>query len=35
MKNCPANHDTLSVKKMKDMNKQFFANEKMTLQVKF
>ena len=35
MKNCPANHETLSVKKMKDMNKQFFANEKMTLQVKF
>ena len=35
MKNCPANHDTLPVKKMKDMNQKFFANEQMTLQVKF
>ena len=32
-KNCPAIHDTLSVEKMKDLNKQFFANEKMTIQV--
>lgn len=34
MDNCPANQETLPIAKRKDMNQKFFANEKITLQVK-